>query len=86
MLRKLIATGIVLLIGYTLGTIFGYRAAVVDYVENDAEQIESIASEMYPSPSEGARTIPDEVGAVMEEVEREDDDSAQADGGSRGFQ
>lgn len=84
MLRKLLATGILLVAGYIVGVFFGYRAAVIDYVENDAETIESMADDIYPSPSEGdQRTVPDEVGALIEEVEREETDEGTE---SRGFQ
>lgn len=84
MLRKLVATGILLFIGYVIGVFFGYRSAVIDYVENDAETIESMADDIYPSPSEGdQRTVPDEVGALIEEVEREDEEDD--DAGTKAF-
>jgi len=87
MIRKLLAAGIVLAVGYVAGVFFGYRAAVADYVENDAENIESMAEDLYPSPSEGTQSLPQEVVEQMEEAERdESDEGATADGGSRGFQ
>ena len=36
-----------LAIGYIVGVVFGYRAAVADYVENDARTIRSLADSMY---------------------------------------
>ena len=36
-----------LVVGYIVGVIFGYRAAVADYVENDARTIRSLADSMY---------------------------------------
>lgn len=86
MLRKLIAAAIVFVAGYALGATFGYKAAVVDYVENDAQKLEQAADSMYPSPHEGARTVHDEVGALIEEVENEDAEGETADGENRAFQ
>jgi hypothetical protein len=89
MLRKLLAAGVVFVAGYVVGVKFGFRAAVVDYVEGDAEKIEQVAKEIYPSPEEGAHTgdeeIPDEVaGVVLEKVKGEDEESD--NGASKGFQ
>jgi hypothetical protein len=85
MIRELVAAGIGIVIGYVAGVFFGYRAAVTDYVENDAENIETMADELYPSPSEEARQVSPEV--LMERVEEdEDDEGTSATGGSRGFQ
>jgi hypothetical protein len=91
MLRKLLAAGVVFVAGYVVGVKFGFRAAVVDYVEGDAEKIEQVAKEIYPSPEEGARTgdeeIPDEVGALLEKVNGENSESEESDDGtSKGFQ
>jgi uncharacterized protein YpuA (DUF1002 family) len=47
MIRKLITGVVVGGIGYLAGVLFGYRAAVVDYVENDAKTIQSMAETMY---------------------------------------
>ena len=50
MLRILLAVTVAIasaIGGYILGTIGAYRAAVVDYVENDAETIEKVAHSMY---------------------------------------
>lgn len=85
MLRKLLATGIVLLIGYSFGAIFGYRAAVVDYVENDADNIEDVADQIYPSTEEGGNGLPEAVRDAMEE-KTEHKRVADSDDGSKGFQ
>ncbi|EGQ44310.1 MAG: hypothetical protein J07AB43_00760 [Candidatus Nanosalina sp. J07AB43] len=50
-LRLLAGSAIVAGIGYVIGTVYGYRAAVVDYVENDANTIERIADTMYDTES-----------------------------------
>lgn len=47
MIRKLVLGIIVAGVGYVLGALFGYRAAVIDYVENDALKIKSMAETMY---------------------------------------
>lgn len=65
MLRKFLAAGVALAIGYALGVFFGYRAAVVDYVENDAENIETMADSIYSA--DGEPTIPQEVVEKLEE-------------------
>lgn len=84
MLKKLVATGIVFgLAGYALGVTFGFRAAVVDYVEKDAEKLESMAEDIYPSPEEGSASgdRAETVGDVLEAIE-----DANASDGSKGFQ
>jgi len=84
MLRKLLATGIVFAAGYIVGTIFGFRAAVVDYVENDAESIEKLAEDIYPSVEEGSsQNLPEAVRDAMEEANerpRKSDGDNTADG------
>ena len=83
MLRKLIATGIVFAAGYVIGVTFGFRAAVADYIENDAELIENVASDIYPSPQEGAsQQLPEAVAEAMEEANTE----RIKDDGSKGYQ
>lgn len=87
MLRKLLATGVIFAAGYIVGVIFGFRSAVVDYVENDAGTIEAVAKDLYPSPEEGAATedeVPDEVRAMAAEVNEESEDTT--DGDTKGFQ
>lgn len=82
MLRKLLAAGAIGLVAYVLGTLFGYRAAVVDYVENDAATIRSMADTMYDTVEKG--DLPEEVQEAMEEAEG---NTADSDGnGRRGFQ
>lgn len=47
MLRKVIAVGIVFALGYSIGAISGFRAAVIDYVEGDAKKLERMADSIY---------------------------------------
>lgn len=75
MLRTLVATGIVFSIGYILGVVFGFRAAVVDYVEEDADRIESLADDIYPSQ---------EASAIQDALEEENTKRANDD--PTGFQ
>ena len=87
MLRKLVAAGIVFGLGYIVGVIFGFRAAVVDYVEDDAEKIEQVADDIYPSPEEGGQNLPAAVSEAIEEAnEQTRRRGNSADGGSKGFQ
>lgn len=91
MLRKLLATGIVFAAGYIIGVVFGFRAAVVDYVENDAEVIEERAEDLYPSPEEGAASGDQNIPSIVEEAIEESNERTRrrgnsADGGSKGFQ
>jgi len=46
-LRTLLAGVVGTAVGYAIGSVFGYRAAVTDYVENDGETLESMADEQY---------------------------------------
>lgn len=80
MLRKLIATGIVFVAGYVIGVKFGFRAAVADYIENDAKLIENVASEIYSSTQE--QQLPEAVGEAIEEANAE----RIKDDGSKGYQ
>ena len=86
MLRKLLATGIIFVIGYIVGVIFGFRAAVVDYVENDAESIESVAADLYSEQQTEAESLPDVVSEALEEANERPRRGNSADGGSKGFQ
>ena len=83
MIRKLVAAGVLLVSGYVAGVFFGYRAAVVDYVENDAQTIESMADNIYPSPKEGGS-----VTLSSEQVEQLSDEADESSEGSesRAFQ
>lgn len=86
MLRKLLATGIVLTIGYVAGVFFGYRAAVVDYVENDAEKIETMADDIYPEPEQtGGQAIPDNVGELLAEAKDDESEDKDSDEGTTAF-
>lgn len=56
-----------------VGVYFGYRAAVTDYVENDAEQIESMADGLYPSDNSGDHPLPAEVRPADADNDADDD-------------
>lgn len=89
MLRKLVATGIVFAAGYVVGVIFGFRAAVVDYVENDAESIEKVAEDLYPSPEEGqadGESVPSVVEDALREANEKQQEGNTVDGRTKGFQ
>lgn len=64
----LLLASITLIVGYVVGTIFGYRTAVVDYVENDAETIEEVADTMYggSDDEDAEETIEQLVGEMNE--------------------
>lgn len=47
MIRKVVTGVIIAGIGYLVGLVVGYRSAVVDYVENNAQTIRSVAQKMY---------------------------------------
>jgi len=69
MLKKIVATGVVFAAGYAAGSIFGFRAAVVDYVEDDAEKLDKMAADIYPSEEEGAATAQTIIEDAIEEVD-----------------
>lgn len=79
MLRKLLAAAFLLGLGYIVGLLFGFRTAVVDYVENDASQIEAMADDIYPSAEDGVAELPEEVREKLKEANGTDE-------ASRGFQ
>jgi hypothetical protein len=71
MFKKIVVGGAVFVTGYLIGTIFGFRAAVVDYVENDAGKLESMADDIYSSPEEGQaseQNIPEGIEQAIEEA------------------
>lgn len=78
---KLLALG-ALVVGYAGGILFGYRAAVVDYVENEARTIESMADTMYEGFS--VEAMPEGLEQMMEQ--NTDSDGVEASDGSKGFQ
>lgn len=81
MLRKLLATTVVLVAGYAIGVFFGYKAAVVDYVENNARNIEQAAAKMYPTVEQvSEEDLKDmDVDEILSYAQEESDDE------SRGF-
>lgn len=79
MLRYLIVATATFITGYILGTLFGYRAAVTDYVENDAQTIRSMADSMYDTV-EGDE-LPEAVQNALEKAESEGESNE-----GRGFQ
>lgn len=79
MIKKIVTAAIIGVVGYAAGLLFGYRAAVVDYVENDAKTIRSMADTMYDS-ADSFEDLPEEVkeqmreqGAAPEEETESDD-------------
>jgi hypothetical protein len=69
MLKKLLGTVIVFAAGYAVGAIFGFRAAVIDYVEDDAAKLERKAEKLYPSAEEGAATAQAIVEDALEDAD-----------------
>lgn len=65
----LIGSLIVGVSGYVFGTVYGYRAAVRDYVENGATTIEKVADTMYET--KGFEELPDEIKDEIDKGETE---------------
>lgn len=79
MLRKILAAALLLIVGYVGGVFFGYRAAVIDYVENDADKIESMAEDIYPSSTQPIESLDQsEVNSLAQQAEEEDNDESRA--------
>lgn len=85
MLKKLVAAGIGFAIGYVLGVTFGFKAAVVDYIEDDAEKLESMAEDIYPEKGTADHPIPKGFEEMIEEA-ADDIELDASDDGSKGFQ
>jgi len=86
-MRYLLLAGATLIVGYIAGVLFGYRSAVVDYVENDAQTIRTMADSMYDTKEK--ESLPEVVQEAMEEAEgtrRADSGSEDTDDGPKGFQ
>lgn len=65
MLRGLLAIGIGIVLGFIFGSLSGFRAAVTDYVENDARKIEQLADSMYGEAVD-AEELPEPIREMME--------------------
>lgn len=73
MIKRLIVASVLLIVGYIVGVRAGFKTAVNDYVNNDAQLIER-----YASQSSEEQEIPE---AVREKIEE-----AEASTAKRGFQ
>lgn len=72
MIKKLIGAVVLLVIGYVAGVHGGFKAAVNDYVNNDAELLEQGAERMF-----GDDEVPEGLKEALEEAS-----GAEADNGS----
>lgn len=70
-MRKLLLLAAVFVVGYIAGVVFGYRSAVVDYVENDAQTIETMADSMYETVDE--ESLSKAVGEAVAEAQAGDE-------------
>lgn len=82
-MRYLLLATVTFIVGYVLGALFGYRSAVVDYVENDAQTIRTMADSMYDTVEK--ESLPQAVQEAMEEAENTSNADG-GDGGPKGFQ
>jgi len=73
-MRYILLASVTFVVGYVLGILFGYRSAVVDYVENDAATIQEMADSMYDNVS-NMNEIPDELQDVINEAENTDSEA-----------
>lgn len=72
--------------GYIVGVIFGYRAAVADYVENDARTIRSMADTMYEEIQSPEFDLQQMIEQADGEQIGDSDDDPESNGASKGFQ
>lgn len=79
-MRYLLLAGATFIVGYIVGVLFGYRSAVVDYVENDAQTITAMADSMYDEVEESE--IPDSLKSAIAKADSEESEA----NGERGFQ
>lgn len=84
MLRNIAKVVLGAAIGYVAGTVFGYRAAVVDYVENDAATIERMANSMYET-ADSFEDLPDDIQEEMKKQGLAPDEDSE-DENRKGFQ
>lgn len=82
-MRYLLLSIVTFITGYILGTLFGYRTAVVDYVENDAKTIRAMADTMYDKADD--EDVPDVIQEAIDEVE-DDESTTVSDDGPKGYQ
>jgi len=73
-MRYILLASVTFVVGYVLGILFGYRSAVVDYVENDAATIQEMADSMYDNVN-NMNEIPNELQDVINEAENTDSEA-----------
>jgi hypothetical protein len=90
MLRQLLAAAFCFVAGYTVGATFGFKAAVVDYIENDAQKLDEMADSVYADRyDESNDGFSEELQQKLEEGYKDQNDSEEhdpSDGGSKGYQ
>lgn len=89
MLRQLLAAGFCFVAGYTIGATFGFKAAVVDYIENDAQKLDEMADSVYSDRYDGGQGFSEELEQKLKEGYKDKNDSEESgasDGGNKGFQ
>lgn len=77
MLRGLLAIGIGIVVGFIAGSLSGFRAAVTDYVENDAIKIEQVADTMYGHTVD-TDELPESIQTMIQEQEESEDGGSSA--------
>lgn len=81
MLKNVILVGGAFVLGFAVGALSGFNAAVHDYIKNDAEMIQEQAVNLYGEEELVTLTMEE----LMEAFENEFDDDEHHQG-SRGFQ
>jgi hypothetical protein len=83
-MRYLLLSIVTFIIGYTAGVLFGYRSAVVDYVENDAKTLRTMADTMYDSGDE--ESLPESVQNAIQDAETNTGATSSDEDETKGFQ
>jgi hypothetical protein len=83
-MRYLLLAGATFIVGYIAGVLFGYRSAVVDYVENDAATIRTMADSMYDNQE--VESLPEDVQDVIAEANNTRRANGDEGNDSKGFQ
>lgn len=90
MLRELLAVGVGAVAGYVVGVKMGFRTAVVDYVEDNAQLLEQGADKIYsaqpPQSDKSQKELQEKFNELAEQLPDKDDSDNSNESSGRGFQ
>lgn len=69
MFKRIVSVIVIFALGFVAGSVTGFKAAVADYIENDAQKLEEMADSMYEEAS--VDELPNMLQDAIEEAEEQ---------------